>query len=934
MADKTLRKTSAFNYSKTMLALAIGIISGHSSAQQLEQHTQWDCQANKGSAWACEEKPVTGPSYKRPKRSKGPIKNNSGPDGSADSQTVYSYHPLDWIDEAQLSESQRKQLSPGCCGAFVEPQRSDPEAKMDPDTAPVRISADDGEAMQQTAATVTGEVRIIQGYRQVEADRALVDQGANRAELDGNIRLREPGTLLTGSTMDLNMGTGSATITEADYVMHLMGIHGHASKIDRTADKTLVMHDATYTQCEPEDPSWAMHGKKISIDPVTQVGVARDLTLNIKGVPVFYTPYLRFPVGDKRQSGLLFPSLSSSDNGGIDIAVPYYLNLAPNYDMTLVPRYISDRGFMLQTEFRHLNQYFETTATAAYLFNDKGGSDKDLQRYVNQGIITPQEAAPFEEKDRWLIALEQSGGRGQRWYSQINYAEVSDVDYFRDLDSASLSINSETTLNQMAVAGYRFDNWNISATAQQYQSLVRNGPNQYKQLPKIEANGSYRWGDIELDLRNEYTVFDHQDQDVNPNVITGNRARLDYRISLDKQWMGGFIKPTVGYRALSYQLDDTNLLNSANDSPSAAAGFGSIDGGLYFEREGNFFSKNYTQTFEPRMFYLYSEHDDQSDFFDLTATGTDLRFDTSELTFGYNQLFRDTRFSGGDRIDDANQLTLGFTSRFINNRNGQEWLRLSLGQIFYFEDRFVSISGQHTEASIGDNAQYQAMIQQWLLDSNSTDLNRRLNGQQQLDQLGRQIDDHSEYAIDITGQLGKRIRYGSSTIIDEDGSQVNRANVYLRYFDDQARILNLSYRYNRRSDIIETTVVDGSNVQSLVSNHQEQAEASIMWPLYDSWSIIAKANYDISHQRELETLAGLEYNSCCYRIRLLGRRWLNNNIAGLSAISFDDLEMDKGIFFEIQLKGLGGIGSKINSILEEGVIGYQQREEFYGLKNK
>jgi len=933
MADNSLRKPSIIIPNKTLLAMAISLACGNVSAQQ-EQHTQWGCLADDSGGWNCREEAAPGPAYKRPLRSSGPINNNRGPKDSADSKTVYSHHRLDWVDEAQLSEAQRQQLSPGCCGAFIAPERTDAEAKLNPEQSPVRISADDGEAMQQTSSSVSGEVKIIQGYRQVEADSALVDQGANRAELDGNIRLREPGILVTGDTMDINMDTGAATITEAEYVLHLMGIHGQASRIDRNEDETLVMHDASYTQCEPEDPSWDIRGSKISIDPETEVGTARNLTLNIKGIPVFYTPYLRFPVGDKRQSGFLFPSISSSDNGGLDIATPYYFNLAPNYDATVTPRYISDRGFMLETELRHLNSYFDTVATFAFLSDDKGGGDTDLQRFVDLGLISENDASPYEGEDRWLASLAQSGGSGQRWYSNIDYSEVSDVDYFRDLDTASLSVNSETTLNQTAALGYRFNNWNVSATAQQYQSLIRNGGNQYKQLPKIKADGHYRWGDIELELNHEYTVFKHQDADINTNIITGDRARLDYRLSWDKQWLWGFAKPTVGYRALAYKLDSENLLLGANNSPDAGAAFASFDSGAYFERSGSLFGRSYSQTFEPRLFYLYSEYADQSDFFNLTAGGSDIKFDTAGLTFSYSQLFRDTRFSGSDRIDDANQLSVGLTTRFINDRSGLEWLRLSLGQIFYFDDRYVSVNGQYNKSSLTDTNTIDTMVQLWQQDLQSSNLNTRINAQRQLDQLGLQIDDDSEFALEITGQLAKRVRYGSNLVIKNDGSQIESGDIYLRYFDDQARILNLSYRYNRMYSSVLTETVNGNTVQSLVDNDQEQAEASIMWPVYNNWSVIAKTNYDIGRNRELETIAGLEYNSCCYRIRLLGRRWLDNDVAGLSNISFDDLQMDKGIFFEIQLKGLGGIGGKLSGILEEGIIGYKQREEFYGIKSK
>lgn len=936
MAKQCQTKNSAiFNVAKVnhrpgaKLALAISALCGSmSSLSQAQTQNVWDCQAS-GDTWACSEKASSEVSYTRPKRNNVTLgKNNNAPSDSADSKLVNSYHPLDWVNEAQLSEEQRKALSPGCCGAFVEPQRQDEEAKLDPASAPLRLNANSSEIMQETSATLEGEVKMIQGYRQLEADRAMVDQGTSTAELDGNIRLREPGVLIQGSSMDMNMDTGEATVNDASYVLHTKGIHGYAQQISRLANKTLEMKEASYSQCEPEDPSWFIEGGTVHIDPKTEVGTARDVVLRVKGIPVFYTPYIQFPVGDKRKSGLLFPSISSGDSGGIDLTVPYYINLAENYDMTLTPRYINDRGFMLETEMRHLSQYFDTTVNLAYLANDEGGNDKDIQRLVNQGVIAANQASPYLDQDRWLVNVDQSGS-GDRWYSDIDYTQVSDMDYFRDLDTASLAVNSVSDLRQRGVVGYRLKNWDVSIKAEKFQTIVNGITSPYKQLPTVRAMGSYQFGAFNVDLLNEYSQFDHSDKDRNSNRIVGDRARIDYQINYEYQWAWGYARPNVGVRALSYKLDTINLLDSANLSPNATAPMASFDTGVYFEREGSVLGRNYTQTFEPRLFYFFSDHADQSDFFNLTQGGADIDFDTANATAGYSQLFRTSRFIGSDRLDDANQVSIGLTSRFINQRSGEEWLKVSLGQIFYFEDRQVSLSGQYDQ-QLG-NAQ--ALANQLQMQLNSSNISQRISARANLDNLQKQFSKTSEYAFLLSGSVSQTLKYGVDLTWRQYDDRLDRGNVYLRYIDEQSRIFNLSYRYDRQVGVIDTTDFNENGITNeLLNNNIEQTDLSFIWPVSDRWSLIGRANYDVTNKRELETLAGLEYNSCCYRIRLVGRRWVDNFLATQGTLVDQQVEEDNGIFFEIQLKGLGGTGKRLSSLLKDAIFGYQQREESFGNK--
>ncbi|MDO7653244.1 MAG: LPS-assembly protein LptD, partial [Porticoccus sp.] len=288
----------------------------------------------------------------------------------------------------------------------------------------------------------------------------------------------------------------------------------------------------------------------------------------------------------------------------------------------------------------------------------------------------------------------------------MDYTRVSDDDYFRDLGNTTLEVSSQTNLSQLGDLSYNTDNWLFRVMGREYQTIVEDIDDQYKLLPRIEANGDYRLGDFEFEINNQFSSFDHSnDGDLTPDsdptkddtftfitdekgtYITGDRLRLNYAATWDKQWAWGYFRPTAKVKHITYDLDDP-LLGQNDDSPSVTVPVGIIDTGLYFERDTTLLS-GYTQTFEPRLYMVYSKYEDQSDLPD---------FDTSLLTFSYSQLFRDDRFVGGDRIGDAEQISVGFTTRLIDQSTGIERLRASLGQIFYLDDRYVSLNTALTKS--------------------------------------------------------------------------------------------------------------------------------------------------------------------------------------------------------------------------------------------
>jgi LPS-assembly protein len=587
----------------------------------------------------------------------------------------------------------------------------------------------------------------------------------------------------------------------------------------------------------------------------------------VKGIPVFYWPYLRFPIGDERQSGFLYPTIGLSD-GAIDVSIPYYVNLAPNYDLILTPHLLQNHGSLLEANGRHLNRHFETDVTIAHLSNDKGTLSESERSLVAEGTKTAAEINPYKNNDRWLVNINQDGGEGQRWFSTIDYNEVSDNDYLDDFDSSSLNSNSEVSLVQQITAGYQFDRWRLEVNNQQYQILRDNINRPYKQLPQITLDGEYsspdyHFGELNITLENEWIRFDHSDaDDIGDNTLVGDRARFTYSAELDKTNDAGFLKPRLQARYLAYQLNESKLAGGANNTPSLIVPQAIIDSGLYFERNGN----NYQQTFEPRLFYFYSPFKDQSD---MTGSGKNVDFDTSNLTFSYSQLFNDTRFSGGDRIDDANQLSIGLTSRFIGNESGREWFSASIGKAIYFDERKVTVSG-----------------------TPDTSNNSLIAGQ-----FSSQFSQHWQLTNDL--------------IYDDNEGNIDDNTLSLKYRGNDSTLFNISHRFLR------------NNVSA---NTVEQSEVSLILPIAKrSWYLLAHTQYDHTNSRDLEQLLGLEYNSCCYRARFAYKRFTDDGQTTNNAT----IGYDEGLVLEFQFLGLGGTGRQFDNLFEDTIDGYEQWQATY-----
>ncbi|WP_028238101.1 LPS-assembly protein LptD [Stutzerimonas azotifigens] len=814
---------------------------------------------------------------------------------------------LDWVPRERLSAAQLAEIGPYCMGTYVEPARPGQFDDTPMNEAPTYVSAKASRYEQQTeTATLAGNVVLRQGSIQVEADEASLHQQENRGELIGNVRLRDRGALVVGDRAELMLDNGEAQIDNAEYVLHEGQVRGSAQYVKREETAIIRLKDGTYTRCEPDSNAWYLKGNNVTLNRATGFGSATNVTLRVKDVPVFYTPYIFFPIDDRRQSGFLTPSISSSSDDGLSIQTPYYFNLAPNFDATLYPTYMTDRGLLMEGEFRYLTRSSEGQIGAAYL-DDSDDERKRQSEY---------------ESTRWMYSWQHRTGLDSRLLAEVDYTDISDPYYFQDL-STDLGIDQPDHLDQRGTLTYRGDTYTARLNMHAYERATVLDVTPYDRLPQLTLNGRapFELGDLQFNYATELVRFDRDLRDgnfINENGqperwyddrltglrrANGTRLHLQPGISLPLDWTWGFLKPSIKYAYTQYDLDldsrgRSQLGNDFDDAPDRSLPIVSVDSGLYFDRDTQWFGRQYRQTLEPRLFYLYVPEEDQTDI---------PVFDTGEYSFSYSSLWRENRFSGPDRIGDANQVSLGVTTRFVEP-DGFERQRLSVGQIYYFHDREVQLPG---------------------LEGNRPDNTSNV----------------SPYALEYLYRYNRDWHFTSTFNWDPDEGRTRSGSAMFHYqpADNPNKIVNFGYRY--RNDVIRFDqasgnwtyggdfgrpeyATDNDPSTTYIKDYYkiQQHDFSAIWPIVPQWSVIGRWQYDYARNRTLEAFGGFEYDSCCWKLRLINRYWIDYDESSLNP-SLNE-EPDRGIFLQIVLKGLGGVvGNKTESFLDQGIQGYRERED-------
>ena len=574
------------------------------------------------------------------------------------------------VHAADLAESLWRSGDGGsasCPGQYVEPAWPLPR---DADNAqhPVGMNANQVLSVLGERSVVTGDIAIRQGNRHLTGERFEIDEPGATVTAPIGLHLREPGLHLTAATGTVSLADDEADVADASFVMTDTDLRGTSARIERRGTR-LRLQGAALTRCPPRDRTWTMRVAEVEIVEGETFARARHARVAVRGVPIFYAPYLRFPVRGERASGFLFPNVGYHDDG-LDISVPYYLNLAPNYDATLTPRWIAERGTGGEAEFRYLDRRSDNAIGAALLASD-ALYNGELPR---PDFYAKEPGGVFVPADRWLLTTDHRGRLGP-WRTFLDYTAVSDNDYFIDLGS-EVAVASRVSLERRAEVQYARGGLFARLWAQGFQRLEP-GLEPYRRLP--EANVTYDGrlvGPAAWSFGAAWSAFRRAGPAQGRQGIQGERLHIEPRIRLPLSRSWGYLNLSAGLRLTDYALDAAVAEDSRN------VHLGIVDGGVFLERD---LPGGWVQTLEPRIHYLYQSHAEQDDL---------PRFDATVPSFSYRQLFRDNRFAGLDRIGDANRVAFGVTTRLLSATTGAERLTARIGAAHYLRDRRVSWSGR------------------------------------------------------------------------------------------------------------------------------------------------------------------------------------------------------------------------------------------------
>lgn len=746
-----------------------------------------------------------------------------------------------WATRAEaeaLPDAERPPLDPTCPGIWLTPIPS--TAKVgDPELSEIEVQAEDVHYEAEGTSTLKGRVSIRQPGRRIEADEARLSQNQDEGSFSGNILIAEPGLVLTGDEAEFDFVSQHARIRRSEFVSSLINARGRADQIDRSEKGVLTIARGEYSTCPPDDRTWSFEARNIRLNQNSGRGEVKHAILHIKDVPVLYVPYFNFPIDDRRQSGILIPRFGSTNDGGFDFALPIYLNLAPNYDATLTPRLMSRRGNMLQGEFRYLLPWLgEGLLEAGYLPQDELYDDRDRKSlsWRQRGNLTP--ALQFN--------------------TNVNY--VSDNAYFIDLGT-DLGMSNTSFQERLGELIYTRKQWTLTSRVQGFQTidpLIADIDKPYARVPQILLTAGRAVAEgWQPTLRSELVYFERRISDESGPEVNGARYRFDPAISYVMAAPWGHLSPGLQLRALAYELVGSGVAPE-HDSESVATANFSLDGGLLFER----MQGDYVQTLEPRAFYLFSPYTNQDRL---------PNFDTTTATFSYQQLFRESRFAGGDRLDDANQLSLGLTSRVIDADSGEEVVRASIGQILYFRDRKVRLDPSQPVAN----------------------------------------DESSNLAAQLAAPIGRGWSSTADALWTPNLDHSTQLSVNFNYLpESRDRLANIGYNFRREDPILGQEAL-------------RQAHFSAVQPLGTHWQLFGLWQYDLRGDEVQESLLGLEYEACCWKVRAFDRRFL----ADPDDISPGSRRERHAFFVEFELKGLAGFSSGVAGLLSNNIFGYNQLVE-------
>jgi LPS-assembly protein len=700
----------------------------------------------------------------------------------------------------------------GVCLAVAAPL-PESEIPVAPPSEQLDISAGRFEVSGDQGAEFSGQIEVRFRDGILSAERASYDRDNESLQVIGRVTLRNPDMVVFAEDARMDTETEELFFGSAGFDLPNRPARGSAQQISIQGDDTVSLSSVFFTTCPEDQLAWDLQAKQLDFDIENGFGTARGVRLNFKGVPILYTPYFTFPIDNQRKSGFLTPQIADRDRTGLDVTVPYYLNLAPNYDLTLEPRYLSQRGVQMNGDFRYLMPSSEGQLGIEFLPDDDQLGE--TRRYFN---------------------LQHESYFGQGWRLLAGLEEVSDEAYFEDLGE-SLSITSQTHLNRYVDLAYSAPRWSLLTRFQNYQTIdtfIAPEDRPYERVPQMLFEGAWTGDLVGFTSNTELVNFDRE------IGTTGWRLDLTQELSLRFARAGMYLTPAVAIRQTNYWLDNT--VPGADETPSRSVPIGSVDTGLKFERTAG--GARWIQTLEPRLLYVNVPFEDQS------ALPV---FDTILPDFNLIQLFRKYQFVGPDRIGDTDQLSFGLTTRLIDANSGRERLAATLGQTRYLSPQEVTLPGG-IPSGISE----------------------------------------SDYVAELSMGLSDMWNLALGYQWNSETDSTARAESRFEFRPQADRVFGFGYRYRRGA--------------------LEQGDLSLVWPIGDRWRFIGSYSYSLLEKEPLEQFVGWEFEACCWRVRVISRRYVSRRTG----------ESDSAVSIQFELKGLSQGASSPEELLDRGILGYRR----------
>ena len=654
-----------------------------------------------------------------------------------------------------------------------------PIARTESSEKPVYIEADLIQGHNELEVEGIGNAELRSDNQIITADRMKYFQETDDIEVEGGVRVEQQGDVIEGSRLKMNLESKTGQMDNPIYQLKDGSSRGGAKTVLIEGEGLYRFRQARYTTCPEGNEDWIVEADDLEMDDNEKTGTARSAKLKFLGLPIGYTPWGNFSYSGERKTGLLAPIYSTNGRTGLDVSIPFYWNIAPNFDATFKARAMSKRGIMVNNEFRYLTE------------DIKGNLIFD---------ILPDDLKTDQNRNRVQFMHDQKLGKG--WSTQLDYNRVSDAAFFRDLGKG-LKVTSRTNLLQQGLVAYNSslgDNGTVSFSTQVQQFQTIQDPvvtiiKPYRRLPQVLLEATQRnvLG-ADLSFSGSWTDFDH------PTLVDGKRYTLFPNVSVPLQNSFGFIKPKVGVHHTGYTLNSPTATSKKNLNRTLP--IISLDSGVTFDRETKLIGEQFTQTIEPRLYYVYIPFDNQS----LLPN-----FDSAQQDFSFARLFTENRFSGSDRINDANRVTMALTSRLIESDTGIERFRIAIGQQLHLRKRRVTLT----------------LPQQ-------TKIN------------------NPDFIVALSGKITPTLSTNTTMQFDQSKARTEVIRSIVSYQPELGKVVNLGYRFTR--GVLEQTDISGQ------------------WSIAKKWRGVGRLNYSLRDTSMLEGLAGIEYNACCWTARFVVQR--------------------------------------------------------------